>query len=181
MKEYPAGYALLDVYEGGIMRTFHRPVTDFTRTWVRTSAMEVGGFQPFVTRGSLFSRAFTTSFDGSSIVGAGPADSEGPKIKVNVARRRRLTHFVRKGLIVGVTVHGSRTPVTVALAGRIGSPSRSRPLLLAAGKRRGSGRVHLRSRGSARVRMQRRRRTIEAVVTVTAGGRTVRRSVTLTR
>jgi 3',5'-cyclic-AMP phosphodiesterase len=73
-KEYPAGYALLHVHEDGIVRTFHRPVTTFTRAWTRTSAGQVWGRQPDYTRGTLASRSFVLRFEGGG--GAGePAPS----------------------------------------------------------------------------------------------------------
>jgi len=75
-KEYPAGYALLDVHEDGIVRTFHRPVTDFTREWTRISAQQVWGRQPDYTRGTLTSRAFVLRFEDQSVLGpGGPAPS----------------------------------------------------------------------------------------------------------
>jgi hypothetical protein len=76
-KEYPAGYALLHVHEDGIVRTFHRPVTDFTRAWTRTSAGQVWGRQPDYTRGTLASRSFVLRFEGSGIADGpgGPAPS----------------------------------------------------------------------------------------------------------
>ena len=72
-KEYPAGYALLDVHEDGIVRTFHRPVTDFTREWTRTSAGQVWGRQPDYTRGTQASRSFVLRFDGDSAGGPAPS------------------------------------------------------------------------------------------------------------
>jgi 3',5'-cyclic-AMP phosphodiesterase len=63
-KEYPAGYALLHVHEDGIVRTFHRPATSFTRAWTRTSAGQVWGRQPDYTRGTLASRSFVLRFEG---------------------------------------------------------------------------------------------------------------------
>lgn len=61
-KEYPAGYALVRVYEGGIVRTFHRMTTDFARAWVKTTAGQIWGRHSDYTRGPLSSRAFVTDF-----------------------------------------------------------------------------------------------------------------------
>lgn len=61
-KEYPAGYGLIRVYEGGIMRTFHRMGSKFARHWVRQSAQQIYGLQPIYTRGTLTSRAFVSRF-----------------------------------------------------------------------------------------------------------------------
>ncbi len=74
IKEYPAGYAMLKVYEDGIVRTFHRPISDFSREWVKTSAGQIYGLQPDYTRGTLRSRSFVMRFDGSD-TGASPAPS----------------------------------------------------------------------------------------------------------
>jgi predicted phosphodiesterase len=73
IKEYPAGYALLDVHEHGIMRTFHRPVNDWTRLWTKVSAGQVFGNHAGLTRGSLASRAFVLGYrsNGSAIVATG--------------------------------------------------------------------------------------------------------------
>jgi hypothetical protein len=62
IKEYPAGYALLDVHEDGIVRTFHRPVNDWTRLWTKVSAGQIFGNHASLTRGSLTSRAFVLGY-----------------------------------------------------------------------------------------------------------------------
>jgi Icc protein len=74
-KEYPAGYALLRVHEDGIVRTFHRPVSDFTRRWTRTSAQQVWGHQPDYTRGTQASRSFVLRFGEVAEGESGPAPS----------------------------------------------------------------------------------------------------------
>jgi hypothetical protein len=74
IKEYPAGYAVLDIHEDGIVRTFHRPVSRFAREWVKTSANQVFGLQPSYTRGTLASRSFVLRFDGRGGPG-GPSPS----------------------------------------------------------------------------------------------------------
>lgn len=73
-KEYPAGYALLHVYEDAIVRTFERPVDAFVREWVRTSARQIYGRQPAYTRGPLATRSFVLRTDGRRGPG-GPAPS----------------------------------------------------------------------------------------------------------
>jgi 3',5'-cyclic-AMP phosphodiesterase len=74
-KEYPAGYALLRVHEDGIVRTFHRPVTNFTRVWTRTSAGQVWGRQADYTRGTQASRSFVLRFGGAGGGSGAPAPS----------------------------------------------------------------------------------------------------------
>jgi 3',5'-cyclic-AMP phosphodiesterase len=78
IKEYPAGYAILDVREDGIVRTFHRPVSDFAREWVRTSANQIWGLQPDYTRGTLRSRSFVLRFAGGGGPGAPTPSVIGP-------------------------------------------------------------------------------------------------------
>lgn len=73
IKEYPAGYAILDVHEDGIVRSFHRPISSFTREWVRTSAGQIWGLHPDYTRGTLRSRSFVLRFGGGG--DAAPAPS----------------------------------------------------------------------------------------------------------
>jgi hypothetical protein len=75
VKEYPAGFAIVDIHEGGTMRTFHRMTDPFCRDWVRTSAQQVFGRQPAYTRGTLASRAIVHRVDcpvpdpGPSVIG----------------------------------------------------------------------------------------------------------------
>ena len=78
IKEYPAGYAILDVHEDGIARSFHRPISAFTREWVRTSAGQIWGLQPQYTRGTLRSRSFVLRFDGRRGDGAPLPSIYGP-------------------------------------------------------------------------------------------------------
>lgn len=180
MKEYPAGFGLLDVHEGGILRTFHRPVTAFTKTWVRTSAMQISGFHPTVTRGNLASRAFSQPF-GGLVLGAGPLTPPAPALRVRTLRRRSIRRFLDLGLAVDVRTPGVRTAVVVQAIASTGSAGTSRPVLVASGRRRGTGRVRLRARGAAPRRLRARRRDLPVVITVTAAGDAVRRRFTLTR
>lgn len=78
IKEYPAGYALLKVYEDGIVRTFHRPISPFSRIWVKQSAEQIYGLQPAYTRGTLRSRSFVLRFDGGNGPGAPTPSLIGP-------------------------------------------------------------------------------------------------------
>jgi predicted phosphohydrolase len=176
-KEYPAGFALLDVFEGGIMRTFHRPVTDFSREWVRTSAQQIFGFHPTVTRGSLASRAFVTGFASPTLATAQVAPPR-TGLRVRALRRRGLGRFLERGLPVDVRVDGARTVVRVQLVAGFGRGSDA--LLVATGRRRGSGRVRLRAPRPVRRALRRRGRTVPAVLVVRAQGQVVRRAVRLT-
>lgn len=63
VKEYPSGYAIVRVYEDGLVRTFHRMTADFCREWTQTSASQVYGRHAIYTRGTLASRAFVHRFD----------------------------------------------------------------------------------------------------------------------
>jgi len=59
-KEYPGGYSIISIYEGGWMRTFHR-IYDcaFCRGWIQTTSGEYFGLYPGYTLGSLSTRNFT--------------------------------------------------------------------------------------------------------------------------
>jgi len=63
-KEYPGGYGIVSVYEGGWMRTFHRLRTcEFCREWIETTRGEFFGLYPLYTLGPLSARAFTHLYD----------------------------------------------------------------------------------------------------------------------
>jgi len=64
-KEYPGGYAVLRVFEGGWTRSVHRIGTDcaFCRSWVATTRGEYNGDYPMYTLGSLSARNFTAVDD----------------------------------------------------------------------------------------------------------------------
>jgi 3',5'-cyclic-AMP phosphodiesterase len=64
VKEYPGGFAMLRVREGGVTRTFHRMTGPFCRDWDRTSAQQYFGHHPDYTLGPLSSRAFALRRDG---------------------------------------------------------------------------------------------------------------------
>lgn len=58
-KEYPGGYSVLSVYEGGYMRTFRRLTCDFCREWISATRGEYFGLYPLYTLGTLGARNFT--------------------------------------------------------------------------------------------------------------------------
>jgi hypothetical protein len=93
-KEYPAGYAILRVHEDGIVRTFHRPTTDYAREWTHTSAGQVFGRQPEYTRGTLASRSFVLRFDHKRGPGAPVPSVIGP-LGFPGSRRGLLGDFLR--------------------------------------------------------------------------------------
>lgn len=57
-KEYPGGYSVLRIYEGGWMRNFHRTACAFCRQWTETTRGEYNGLYPSYTLGSLSTRNF---------------------------------------------------------------------------------------------------------------------------
>lgn len=57
-KEYPGGYSVLRVYEGGWMRNFRRTGCAFCRQWTETTRAEYNGLYPSYTLGSLSTRNF---------------------------------------------------------------------------------------------------------------------------
>ena len=62
-KEYPAGYSIVRVYEGGYMRTFHRLRCEFCREWTSTTRGEFFGLYPVYTLGTLSARNFSHLYD----------------------------------------------------------------------------------------------------------------------
>ena len=58
-KEYPGGYSIVRVFEGGYMRNFHRLSCDFCREWTSTTRGEYLGLYPLYTLGNLSARNFS--------------------------------------------------------------------------------------------------------------------------
>lgn len=200
IKEYPAGYALLQVHEDGIMRTFHRPDNAWTRHWTATSARQVWGLQPSITRGDLHSRAFVLSYrsaigPGALTVGADvPPPADGPRrpaLDVDVARTATLGGLRRRGVTVAVHVdRDAELDVRlVAGLGRRDGLRAPRTVTLARARRRttaGTVRLRLRPTAIERVLLRRIERTLAARVEVhvrprVGGARTVRRRLRLVR
>lgn len=63
VKEYPAGYGVFRVYEGGYMRTFHRLRCAFCRSWTSRTRDEYFGLYPQYTLGTLAARNLTHVYD----------------------------------------------------------------------------------------------------------------------
>lgn len=59
-KEYPGGYSVFDVYEGGFTRSYVRPRDcAFCREWTQTTSAEFFGLAPLYLLGSVGTRNFT--------------------------------------------------------------------------------------------------------------------------
>ncbi len=65
VKEYPGGFGLITIRDGGLTRTYHRMTEPFCRRWIRISAQQYHGRHPDYTLGPLAARAFVVSRDGS--------------------------------------------------------------------------------------------------------------------
>ncbi|MDX8150572.1 metallophosphoesterase [Patulibacter brassicae] len=187
-KEYPAGYALLHVHEDGIVRTFHRPVTAWTRTWTATSARQVWGLHPSITRGSIETRAFVHRYAGqpiaSAAVPAARAEASPPAVS---AVRSTTTGRLARGLAVGIHVP-RRARVTVRLRAELPrADGRRRTVVLARATRRsapGTIELTLRPGRGARRALARLPRATSATIEVVLappGGRavTLRRRILL--
>lgn len=59
IKEYPGGYSIVRVFEGGCMATFHRNKTPEALQWSEASSRQTFGLQPAVTLGAVADRSFT--------------------------------------------------------------------------------------------------------------------------
>jgi hypothetical protein len=68
-KEYPGGYTLIDVYEGGLMRTWHPIDCRFCNAWRETTRGEYFTLYPYYTLGSVRDRNFTHVFEGPDVPG----------------------------------------------------------------------------------------------------------------
>lgn len=83
VKEYPGGYGLVRVYEGGYMVNFYKTASPEARVWSERSRGEYFGLYPWYTLGSLDDRNFVVQADFSDAARAGPsttttAPGEGP-------------------------------------------------------------------------------------------------------
>ncbi len=58
-KEYPNGYSVIRLYEGGYMRNFHRLRCTFCRSWASRTRDQYFGLYPQYTLGTLSARNFT--------------------------------------------------------------------------------------------------------------------------
>lgn len=73
-KEYPGGYGLVRVYEGGYMVNFYKTRGDAARAWSERSRGEYLGLYPYYTLGSFGDRNFTVAADFSDAASTVPAN-----------------------------------------------------------------------------------------------------------
>jgi 3',5'-cyclic AMP phosphodiesterase CpdA len=66
-KEYPGGFALLKVYEGGYMLNFYKSSTALARQWSQTSSGEYLGLYPAYTLGTTADRNHVVPWDFSGL------------------------------------------------------------------------------------------------------------------
>lgn len=86
VKEYPGGFALLRVYQGGYMLNFYKSSSDLARQWSQTTSGEYLGLYPAYTIGSLADRnhvverdfAALTPLPARSTLAAAPDTSQAP-------------------------------------------------------------------------------------------------------
>jgi 3',5'-cyclic-AMP phosphodiesterase len=75
-KEYPGGFALLKVYEGGYMISFYKSSSNLARQWSQVSSGEYLGLYPAYTLGSATDRNHVVSRDFSALSAPGHHRSE---------------------------------------------------------------------------------------------------------
>ena len=67
-KEYPGGYSIFSVYQGGYTRSYFRPADcEFCREWTQTTRGEYFGLAPQYMLGSLGTRNFTHVYDCAAV------------------------------------------------------------------------------------------------------------------
>jgi 3',5'-cyclic-AMP phosphodiesterase len=66
-KEYPGGFALLRLYEGGYMANFYKSSSALARQWSQTSSGEYLGLYPAYTLGALTDRNHVAARDFSAL------------------------------------------------------------------------------------------------------------------
>lgn len=76
-KEYPGGYGVVRVHEGGYAVNFYKTRGDASRAWSERSRGEYLGLYPYYTLGSLEDRNFTITADFSDAT-RGPGFGNGP-------------------------------------------------------------------------------------------------------
>ncbi len=68
-KEYPGGYSVIRVFEGGLLRTWIPTNCPFCNAWREATRGEYGGLYPLYTSGSLRDRNFEHRFDAPDVPG----------------------------------------------------------------------------------------------------------------
>jgi hypothetical protein len=63
VKEYPGGYGIVQVYEGGYMVNFYKTKADPARAWSERSRGEYLNLYPYYTLGTLGDRNFVVTAD----------------------------------------------------------------------------------------------------------------------
>jgi 3',5'-cyclic AMP phosphodiesterase CpdA len=180
VKEYPAGYALLDVYETGIVRTFHRPDSDFSREWVNISAKQIEGIHPSLTRGSLGSRAFVTSFSKKGLATAESATKGDTGLAAGAPKRIGIAKLLNRGLEIEIEGYPG-TVATGRLIARFRRDGVGETVQLASARRKGSGKLVLKVGRKSRSRLSRLKKGRKAILQVTSAGRIYEQEITLSR
>lgn len=76
VKEYPGGYSLVQVYEGGYMVNFYKAQADQSKAWSERSRGQYLGLYPYYTLGTLDERNFVVAADFSDAARNPPATRE---------------------------------------------------------------------------------------------------------
>lgn len=66
IKEYPGGFTLVHIHEGGYMANFHKSSAPAAREWSQASSRQMFGLHPSVTLGGIGDRNFTVTRDVTS-------------------------------------------------------------------------------------------------------------------
>ncbi len=131
VKEYPGGYGLVRVYEGGYMVNFHKTASPEARVWSERSRGEYFGLYPWYTLGALDDRNFVVEADFSDAARHPPAAPKppgtdgapgGPAAPVAPTTGGRLPATGGAGHVVGGLAAGAAAAAAAALAAKARHP-----------------------------------------------------------
>jgi hypothetical protein len=131
VKEYPGGYALVRVHEGGYAVNFYKTRSDPSRAWSEMSRGEYLNLYPYYTLGSLADRNMVVEVDLSDLAQAASPSAPGvPSASPGAGQGGGGGRTPSTGAGAGLAVAAT---ATAAAAAALASNARSRPPLDANG------------------------------------------------
>lgn len=141
VKEYPGGYTVVRLYEGGYMVNFHTCASPEARAWAERSRGEYLGLYPYYTFGSLGDRNWTYDMDARIRSGAvaGPAPSVAPTPSAAPSAAPSSGTGGSPSLDPTSTASGPALPSTGGGAAAVGAAAISAAAFAASARRRNDG------------------------------------------